>query len=1028
MTTTKPTPRHVFYVPAGVPFVDGLARAVLAGDLPVSGGIAPAPLELANWTILLPTRRASRGLMQAFIEQGDGSARLLPRIQPLGDVDEDELAFSDLPKLDGFDPMPPAISNLEREFLLVSLINKWAQAHRDNRLADMLNDNHIHCFDLARSLGKLVDSFDTASGDCKIIGDLFEGEFAEHRQQILQFLAIIQHQLPEKMTALGKTGPARHRNILMQAYREYLESGKARGPVIAAGSTGSIPATADLLATIAGMDNGAVVLPGLDVSLDDESWQNLPEHHPQFGMQELLTKIGIGRDDVMQLPGVTPDAQIKARNWLVSEIMRPAETTDLWRSKVKGGKDTLIAATSNLTVLDCNDQRGEATTIALIMRQALEGDKTAALITPDRNLARSVKSELSRWQIEVDDSAGNRLAQTPPAVFMQLLLDAASAQFSPVALKTLLAHPFCRFGLSSQELESRVEKFEIAVLRASQPYEGLAGLGKRVNRLADALAEDHHAYPAAKNLSDQDWQNIAELVERLTGILAPLEEIFSSPVSYSFKSLLTRHLETAQAVCQIEPDPGPLWQGEEGGELSALFERLQSVQQLAPDMSGKDYAVFLNDQMAQCVVRSKHVRHGRLAIYGLLEARLISADILVLGGLNETIWPAVAEVDPWLTRPQLQQAGLPVPERKTGLSAHDFAQGFCAPQVYLSYAKKQGGSPAVPARWILRLQALLSAADMEDACKQSQNQPWLDWTMQLDEPGGFEPIARPGPCPALKLRPVTFSVTGIEKLLKNPYQHFAEKILRLPVLDRLDRQAGAIERGNLVHKGLEIFLGKYKDPLPDDPVETLKQVFDQILEEEIPDIALQVFWRPQLARIAEWFIDYEKQLRLDQQASFIEVSGRYFFSVDGRSYQLSGRADRIDVLEDGRLRVIDYKTGSTPSLKPSAETFSPQLFLEALIAAHGGFGDVPKAVASKLEYIKLSGGIPAGKSTGLNKEVSARVEDVEDGLKQLISAYGNDCQPYCANCEPERVDVEREYDYLSRWREWAHLVERKDGQ
>ena len=1023
--------KNVFYVPAGVPFVNALTRAVLSGHLPSPDGLQPDTLELPKWTILLPTRRATRALMQAFIDEGDGTARLLPRIQPLGDVDEDELSLSDIPYNSAQEPIPDPISGLERQFVLYQLIHDWVQAYSDTPLSQLLASNSVHAFDLARSLGTLVDSFETNNVDLKIIDNLFDGEFAEHRLQILGFLSIVQKQLPDRMAAMNKIGASDHRNRLMQAHSRFLTEGKATGPVIAAGSTGSIPSTAQLLSCIADMPNGAVVLPGLDVQLDDESWDCLPENHPQFGMRELLGQMGVSRDDVSLLPGVEQDDKNHAQNWLASEIMRPAETTDQWRDAVTDSRDTLIEATTNVTVLNADDQRSEAISIALIMRHVLEVKKTAALITPDRQLARNVTAELARWNIEIDDSAGEPLLHTPHATFLRLLLEAAKTRFSPGSLKALLAHPFAYFGTGEQDRATVFTNLEIALLRSDIPYEGLEGLVALCRKYMDGSLDNPYAHPAFKRLDESNWQAIFSLIERLLDTLQPLAKMFESNSPALLQDYISGHLKIAEAASKHEKHEGILWQGDRGEKLSEMFSKLRAAAHLAPKITAREYIMLLEQQLSEIIVRPKHVRHGTLAIYGLLEARLISADTLIMAGLNETIWPQVSEVDAWLTRPQLRNAGLPVPERRIGLSAHDFSQGFCASQVYLTYSKKLGNSPAVASRWILRLNALLKASGAEHACDCSTEFPWIYWAGQIDMAGKFLPAVRPSPKPAIHLRPKIFSVTGIEKLLKNPYAFFADKVLKLKPLNSLDQQAGAAERGSLVHDALDNFIKAHPDRLPEDAGQKLLDEFETLLEGNISDISLKVFWRPQLARMADWFIEQEIALRLNRQSSHTEVTGEYSFSTASEQYKLTARADRVDILDNNTARIIDYKTGALPSFDASSNGFSPQLLLEALISAHGGFNGIEAIPVSELSYIKLSGGVPAGeiKRPRIKKgdHLETFISDVEHGMMELLTACQHAEQPYQAKPEPDRVGVEREYDYLSRWREWAHLLGGSDA-
>ncbi len=1014
--------KSVYYIPAGVGFAQSLAKAILSGDLPKQNGIPPTNFELPQWNILLPTRRATRALSQAFIEQGDGAARLLPRIQPLGDVDEDELDFNSANTTDAFAPDLNAVSKLERQFMLLRFIQQWARENHDVPLAQTLNTSGKQNFDLAQSLGELVDSFETHGQDIGIIDSLFDGEFAEHRLQLLGFLSIIQEKLPAAMNEAGKVGSNFQRNQLMSSYTNWLQQGGAKHPIIAAGSTGSIPTTAKLLSTIAGLENGAVVLPGLDVDMDEESWQNLEDHHPQFGMRELLAKMEIEREDVSLLPGLEQSEKGKARNWLVSEIMRPANTTNLWRDAVTKKKDTLALATKDMTVLGLNNERAQAKTIALIMRHGLEGQKSVALITPDRTLARNVKSELARWEVEVDDSAGEPLSKHPSAVFLQLLLDLAKSNFSPLKLKTLISHPLSRFGLSNTEIKTQTYNLEIGCLRTRQPYEGLSGFEKMCQQAKKFQEGNPYTHPLVKRISDDDWENCASLAQTIRANLEPLEQLFSNACPSNLRQIIQIHLHVAEQVCGTLDGHSLLWHGEAGDQLTSIFGKLLEAADHAPNMTGYSYLDLLERLLKESMLRPKHIRHNQLTIFGLMEARLVASDIVILGGLNENIWPMAAQNNPWLTRPQLSSASLPVPERRIGLSAHDFAQAFCADTVFLTYTKKLGNAPAVPSRWILRLRALLDAADLSKLCTSNEEMPWDYWANNIDKPERFSPCERPEPKPALERRAKSFSVTGIEKLLKNPYRHFAEKILKLTMLEPIDHQIGAAERGSLVHDVLQEFISQHPHKLPKDGEQILIDLFEVELEKNISDTSLRAFWQPQLKRIAKWFIGNENEIRENYIGSKVEISGRYHFELNTQKYTISARADRVDIFNDGTTRIIDYKTGAPPSFTETANNFSPQLILEAIIGQAGGFDGIEKAPVENLMYIKLSGGIPPGGLT-TSKNLSVLMEKTNDGMIELLGRYQSPDQGYLAAPAPAQPEFDREYGYLSRWREWAHLYE-----
>jgi ATP-dependent helicase/nuclease subunit B len=1011
---TAPAPANVYTVPPGVPFLAALARAILAGGFPAPDIAPPGPLDLARWTILLPTRRAARSLIDAFLAEGGGNARLLPRISALGDVEEEELLFS--PGDMGVDAMAPAISPLQRLFLLASLIRDWARKYPRATLAKSLVHSPVQALSLARSLAKLIDSFETEQVELETIARLIDVELAGHQELVLEFLALVRVRLPEEMARLGLVSPAERRNRLMADEAARLEAGGAAGPVIAAGSTGSIPATARLLAVIARLPHGAVVLPGLDQGLEAESWDLLGPQHPQYGMRELLHGTGLDRHDVRVLPGVDVEPEARARGWLASEIMRPAETSERWHEAVANNGDRLAAALGGLTAIAAPGQREEATAIALIMRRTLEvPGRTAALVTPDRGLARRVRAELQRWNLDIDDSAGEPLIRTPAGAFAALVAEAAASGFAARELVALFNHPFCRFGFDRSALIEAAATLEVAVLRGVPVGPGLAGLAEGLEH-APARAAERHAHPLLRRIDARRWNAARDLLDRLRRALGALEDLFAADGNVALDELARAHVAAMEAATS-GPQPSPLWTGEVGEALASLFgELLEHAHAFAP-LKPRDYAPLIASLMQTVAVRPRYGRHPRLVILGLLEARLVHADVTILGGLNENVWPAEAETDPWLNRPQRKSLGLPLPERRIGLAAHDFAQGIAFGSVHLTWSKKIGSQPAVPSRWVLRLLALLEAAKSTSAI--APESPWLEWVKGLDPAGTPKPAARPRPRPPVAARPWKLSVTAIDELIRDPYATFAHRILWLVPLDGLGGEYGPSERGQMVHAVLHRFTERHPGPLPDDAILRLLEEARAVIAEMGVDEATAALWWPQMERMARWFIEREREWRETARAQHVELDGRIEFEVAGTPFVLSGRADRIDELHDGSLRIIDYKTGALPSFNDDKQGYSPQLLIEAHMAAQGGFAGVPAAPVGDLMYVKLSGGDPAGEVKPCRDDVVTRAEQTAAGLKRLLEGYADPATPYEARDWSREPDGARDYGHLSRWREWA---------
>ena len=958
----------VFSIPAGVPFVDALADGILADR-------GEDPAALAAVTVLLPTRRACRSLQDAFLRRRGGRPLLLPRLVPLGDVDEDELAFADWREegSGGF-TAPPAISGLRRALLLA----------RQVLALDPGSTTVDQAVRLADELARLLDQVHTQRLSFEGLAGLAPDDFAEHWQITLEFLSILTEHWPDILAAEGCVDGATRRNRLLDAQTDAWRRQPPETPVIAAGSTGSIPATADLLAVVAALPRGCVVLPGLDTGADATTWEALEPTHPQYGMARLLEHLKVSPDAVRPWPsdvaGTTP-----ARAALIDRAMRPAGALDSWRH----GEPIPPEARDGVTRIDCPTPEEEAGVIALVLRRTLEDlGRTAALVTPDRGLARRVAGELRRWGVDIDDSAGTPLALTPPGAFLRLTARMATENLAPVPLLATLKHPLAAASLAPGAFRARVRSFEVKALRGPRPAPGIDGL-------CAALI---------------DGDPLLEVLDAATRDFVALLSTGTAP----FGDILQAHVAMAETLAATDEDAGGnrLWAGEAGEAAAAFVADLSEAGAILGPVGCSSYPALLDALMAGAVVRPRHGRHPRLAILGLLEARLQHADVMVLGGLNEGTWPPEAHANPWMSRPMLAAFGHPPPERRIGLTAHDFTQAFSAPEVFLTRATRVGGTPTVPSRWLLRLETLDGAIGTDER--------WLDWFRKLDEPAAPRQISPPEPRPPVTARPRTLSVTRIETWIRDPYSIFARSILGLKVLDPIDADPGAADRGTIIHAALEKFMLAHPEHLPDDALERLIAVGADVFEEKIAWPGVRAFWWPRFRRVAEWFVDYERQSRAAGIRTIAtEAQGRFEFSAPAGPFQLTGRADRIDRLSDGSLAVVDYKTGVIPSARQVSSGLVPQLSLEAAMLEAGMFEGVDAEAVERLAYIKLSGGRPPGKEQILNLNVAEVRAEALEGLQQRVAVFDLEETPYRSRPRPMFASRFGDYDHLARVKEWS---------
>ncbi|MGD0193018.1 MAG: double-strand break repair protein AddB [Rhizomicrobium sp.] len=985
---------NVFTIPAGAAFAELLVRGVLQQS------DTRDPFALADTTILVPTRRAVRTLSDSFARNLGGSA-LLPQIRPLGDVEEDELLF-DLTTEDF--SLPPVVDLVRRRLLLASLVDRWDRARHDGESTF----GFAQAASLARGLGQFIDEAETQGADLAKLEELAGSAFAEHWQHVRDFLVFMRDEWPKVMAAEGVINPAARRNLALAALATRFRNSPPKAPVIAAGTTGSIPATAMLLRTVATLPLGAVVLPGLDRDLDDDSWARLDEGHAQFGMKQLLARMEIDRHDVRDWSAAHENTQ---RALLLRETLRPAPTTDAWRALAAGGRDAIGAGLDGLSLIEAGHPAEEAATIALILRHALEkSGQTAALVTPDRTLARRVAAELGRWDIAIDDSAGRPLANTPPGAFLSLVADAATSNFAPVALLALLKHPLASAGQEPHEFRHRVRELDRYALRGPRPDPGLCGIAKAIQGARAQSKSDAHKALLASLL--HWWGGVAALLE-------PFAHAMMRP-RIRLGELVRLHAQTAEHLAATRTDKGysRLWAGQAGEsarELVTAFERADSD---LPVIEPAAYPVLLRMLAEERAVRPAYGTHPRLAILGPLEARLQHFDVAVLGGMNEGTWPHPAPADPWLSRPMRKTLGLESPERRIGLAAHDFATLASGPRVYFTRSLKSEGTPTVASRWVERLRQLTKGLGLQDrlACSES----YTAYASAMSVPDGAPAAeARPNPAPALPLRPRSLSVTEIETWLRDPYAIYAKHILRLRPLDPLDAQIGPLERGTAIHLVLERFLRLCETGIPADALNVLLAEGDAVFAEMgIPRASLAL-WKPRLARASEWFVGIERQRRARIDRSFLEVSGERIFTSKGGDFRLRGRADRIDVLRNGSAVIIDYKSGNPPTNKQVEILLAPQLPLEAAMLAAGGFADIGERTTSELVYIRFSGGQIPGEYKPIKGNVGDLVSRSVELLVGRIALFDDETTAYTSRVIPFSSDIGGDYDHLARVREWS---------
>jgi len=950
----------VFTIPTHRSFADALAEGLIRR-------FGKEPLGLAQGRILLPNNRAVRSVTEAFV-RASGSGLLLPRLIPIGDPEIDERIGGALDPIDDGRPAPPAIDPLERLLTLTSILRGSGESAAEAlRLAS----------DLALTLDALLIEQIDPGQLREAVGEA--GDIARHWEHSLARLQVIYAAWPEILRQRGAIDLADRRNLLLPRLAERWAEAPPDGFTLAAGITTSAPAVAAVLSRVARMDGGMVALPGLSLPtiMPDEEWDALgpgedgsEPGHPQYHLKLLLDRMGVARGEVRLWRYGGRAASSPARARAVANAMAAPDYSHKWQH-LKAAERRL----SGVRVAELHDAAAEAQAIALVLREALETPgKTAALVTPDRQLANRVSALLKRWGIDADDSAGTPLSQTPAGTLLLGIASAAAEELAPVALLALLKHP-----LVGGEGEDRLAWLEAVrvldeKLRGPRPPAGIDGL--------DAWFAGKHC--------EREWRRVRSRVAALDGLM-------SQPISLA-------KIAAALSAGAQELAGDMAWRGPAGRMAAELLAELQgsaAAEQVL--VTADDVLPLLRQLLDERAVRPPYGGHPRIFIWGLLEARLQQADLVVLGGLNEGVWPALPAPDPWLPPKVRSNLGLPSLEYRIGLSAHDFASALGAPEVLVTRARRDSRSPTIASRFWLRLDAITGGLPRDIRLERL--------TRIFDEPGPAQPVERPEPCPPAEQRPDRISVTSVDRLKADPFAFYARSILRLDELDAVDADHTAKWKGTAVHEVLQHWLEQDEcDP------DRLRPRAEGLLRDEAIHPMLRALWAPRLLEAIDWIANKERENRAaGRRPLTAEIKGETPLA----GVIVHGRADRIDRLACGGLAIIDYKTGQPPSYKAVNEGYALQLGLLGLIGRAGGFEGVsgdPEA----FEYWSLA------RYRGTFGRLMRPDKDMEEGefldhaFRNFAEAAGKwltGSEPFTARLNPAYAPY-GDYDQLMRLEEW----------
>ncbi|HCP81222.1 MAG TPA: double-strand break repair protein AddB [Octadecabacter sp.] len=929
-----------------------------------------SPSDVARVEVYVNTRRMQRRLTALFHE---GGALLLPRIRLVTDLAHDTVEQN----------LPPAISPLRRRLEVAQLVKGLLEA--DSTLASQ--DSAI---DLAESLVSLMNEMQGEGVLPETIATLDVSDQSGHWERALSFIKLVQPFFEDGQL----DGEGRQRSVVEALIARWVQNPPSH-PIIVAGSTGSRGATSLFMQAVAKLPQGAVVLPGLDCDMPANVWEMMEqksgaEDHPQFRFKTFCDALEIHPSHIG--PWGAPAEINTARTQLISLSLRPAPVTHQW---INDGPDLsdLVQATEGITMIEAATPRTEADAIAVRLRQAVEDNKTAALISPDRVLTRQVTAALDRWGIVPDDSAGLPLQLTAPGRFLRHIADLFCEQLDAERLLVLLRHPLSHSGRPDRgDHAFRTNALELHLRRYGPPFP-----------TSDSLT----SWAQEKSDDALDWAGW------ISSVLLDLNDDTPRPLV----DHVAQHISVATRLAG-GPDAdgsGELWKKAAGREALRAMSELQSHADAGGEVSAREYRRLVNSILSAAEVRDRDAGHPKVLIWGTLEARVQSAELVILAGLNEGTWPEAPTPDPWLNRPMRKQAGLLLPERRIGLSAHDYQQAVCAEEVVLSRSVRSDEAETVPSRWINRLTNLLGGLEGGPDClgaMRERGRHWLSLAVSIAAPTEHvDPAPRPSPCPPTAARPQQLSVTQIKTLIRDPYAIYARKILGLNALDSLAHTPDAPLRGTIVHKILETFVKADIDPAGPNAEDALRTIATEVLAEQCPWPAVRALWFARITSFIPHFLAEETKRRAFSTNVDTEMYGE--LALTNLPFKLTGTADRIDMSDDGEALIYDYKTGKAPS-PAQQKHFDKQLLLEAAMVERGAFKAVGRVRTQAAVYIGLGSDLrdqPAPLKDEPTEETWSRFEG-------LMAKWMDPEKGYTSRSANETLAFEGTYDHLARYGEW----------
>jgi ATP-dependent helicase/nuclease subunit B len=855
------------------------------------------PESFARVRLLLPNHRGANELKHALFQVNGNAPLLLPSMYFLG-----ELCLHEWVSVEGRVPQK-VISHQQRMGWMVNCVYDLMQR---GMMGVGINTPSI------KSAIHYAESFLSVRDDClranvcpSKLAYLVPTDYAEHWSETLSVFQALTAALEEQLEFHQLIEPITHqRNVVQTILHEWHHSPPSY-PVIAAGSTASTPITAQLLHGIAALTHGTIVLPSVDMQMQEKTWQTISVSHPQYHLKQWLDASGLTRQNVTCIS--LGDA---TREHFIIEMMRPAENNAIGSESTE--KKLLSSDAQSclpITLHECADDIAEVETIMLMVREALhQGVKQIVVVAEDDCFSQRLSHALDAYHIPVNRASGIHATHHPAYRMMMLV---AELLFLPYSSAQLLA----------------------------------------VLRLPDVGKDDFASWLDMKLL--RGWHSIDEMARILPYCQSAEEkrwlEQLSTYVMQGKRRVSLLHAAHIAALKHIAPDIM-------ADSTHCLFQLMQEgtafFEHVSPEtiIHSSDYVGLLGQYFSSTRLPISSLdSDAPVTIMGALETRLHSADYIIIPKLNEGTWPHVIPCEPWLNRAMRSQLGLNFAERQVSLAAHDFCQLLKAPQVLLTRARKECDSPTNASRFFERVRLWIKVTPP----------PYLyAWRSTMVASHSRPRVQAPAPNPPLESRMTRLSATQMETLQRNPFEVYASHICRFRELEPLDAPFSPKELGNVIHKVMERAAPYYDGEMLEPYLGALQQGFMQEASRHVPEKQAH-FYLKKLERMMDAVVETEQSRAYLIDGLEAETPLSAPFNTAQGTITFTAKIDRIERRKARGVCIIDYKTGEAPKPKEVASGERCQLIIAAMVLhalSDSPTVDLPHMIQG-LEYWQIGGGI-----------------------------------------------------------------------